>query len=418
MPSNPYSSGAAFPDLSGSINNFTDNLVRLKTHQEDIDMRGRALQETTRQHDLQLPIQQGNLDVARGNLVETGRARATAEEANRLASEKFQTENPQAQPWNISNFMRLNSKLKLAGIPVDDIPFMNDLKTYAADPTMKRGDVAQAVEMNWPEWTAQTADALTQKVSKLSEQAANLPENDPKRGEIMKQVEKTIKAQQMLEGIPADKVKQTLFPDVVQWEQKQAEHQKQIGMDQIKAAISLKAMRGETLTADEKALVGIAPKAPVTRSVAPGGALVGPEGNVLYSNPTRPEANRPVSVAPGGTLVNPQTGAPIYTAPNKPDKGTTETELRAQRKELADNESKLLLNKTNEGAGPLADLHNERSEKPYSYQWKPGKLYGGEYVQVKLPKIKGKQVTAKDVYDTASQRGMTYDEVLRAIGVR
>jgi len=39
-------------------------------------------------------------------------------------------------------------------------------------------------------------------------------------------------------------------------------------------------------------------------------------------------------------------------------------------------------------------------------------------VQVKLPKIKGKQVTAKDVYDTASQRGMTYDEVLRAIGVR
>lgn len=218
---NPYSSGAAFPDMSPTINNFVDNLVRLKTHQEDIDMRGRALQQGQDQFNAELPIKQGQLAVQQGQLAETGRARATAEEANRLAAEKFATENPQAQPWNTSNFMRLNSKLKLAGVPVDDIPFMNDLKTFAADPTMKRGDVASAVEMKWPEWTTQTADALTQKVSKLSEQAANLPENDPKRQEILNQVEKTIKAQKMLESIPADKVKQILFPDIHNYEQNQ-----------------------------------------------------------------------------------------------------------------------------------------------------------------------------------------------------
>jgi hypothetical protein len=38
--------------MSPTINSFVDNLVRLKTHQEDIDMRGRALDETKRQHNV------------------------------------------------------------------------------------------------------------------------------------------------------------------------------------------------------------------------------------------------------------------------------------------------------------------------------------------------------------------------------
>jgi hypothetical protein len=86
---------------------------------------------------------------------------------------------------------------------------------------MLRGDVANDVEMKWPEWSAQTADALTKRVSKLSDQAANLPENDPKRQEFLNQVEKTINAQKMLLSIPADKVKQMLFPDIYQHEQSQ-----------------------------------------------------------------------------------------------------------------------------------------------------------------------------------------------------
>jgi hypothetical protein len=222
------------PEQPSRNNTFADILAGLKlgldaysvyqteaNNERRIDMQGRQLQETTREHNAMLPIQQGQLDVQRGNLVETGRARAVAEEANRLASQKFQTENPQAQPWNMTNYMRIDSKMRLAGIPVDDIPFMNDLKTFAADPNMLRGDVANDVEMKWPEWSAQTADALTKRVSKLSDQAANLPENDPKRQEFLNQVEKTINAQKMLLSIPADKVKQMLFPDIYQHEQNQ-----------------------------------------------------------------------------------------------------------------------------------------------------------------------------------------------------
>jgi hypothetical protein len=72
---NPYETGSPIPNFSPIINNFVDNLVRLKTHQADIDMRGRQLAEQQRQFDIELPIKQreasvkeGNLDVARGNL--------------------------------------------------------------------------------------------------------------------------------------------------------------------------------------------------------------------------------------------------------------------------------------------------------------------------------------------------------------
>jgi len=402
---NPYSSGAAFPNLSPQIMNFTDNLVRLKTHQEDIDMRGRALQETKRQHDLQLPIQQGNLDVARGNLAETQKLRGVQEREQQFKEAAA----PQRQNFDSISAGMITDALEKFGAAEKD--FTDSIKKMGSTPGVTKQMALQEILTQYPNQRQQMIDDSVANLIKNKEKDPNYV-NTPKG-----------KAHQAFIGIlDKDTTGESAFgntslfgPVIKAMKMEEAEKQK-ISMDQIKAAISIKALRGEALTEDEKALVGIAPKAPVTRSVAPGGALVGPEGNVLYSNPTRPEANRPVSVAPGGTLVNPQTGAPIYTAPNKPDKGTTETELRAQRKELADNESKLLLNKTKEGAGPLADLHNERSEKPYSYQWKPGKLYGGEYVQVKLPKIKGKQVTAKDVYDTASQRGMTYDEVLRAIG--
>jgi membrane protein involved in colicin uptake len=262
---------------------------------------------------------------------------------------------------------------------------MNDLKTFAADPTMKRGDVAQAVEMKWPEWATQTADSLTQKVSKLSEQAANLQENDPKRQEIMKQVEKTIKAQQLLESIPADKIKQTLFPDIAQYEQN------------TKAALAAERQVGQEAMLTDR----IASSEKVNQARIESASKTAE----LRARTSEEIAQARLDAARG-------------IAEAKANKGPSETELRAQRKELADNESKLLLNKDKEGAGPLADLHNERSEKPYAYKWKPGKLYGGEYTQIKLPKIKGKQVTAKDVYDTASQRGITYDEVLKAIGVK
>ncbi|MFH2076842.1 MAG: hypothetical protein ABIJ57_16140 [Pseudomonadota bacterium] len=416
---NPYSSGGAFPDLSPTINNFVDNLVRLKTHQDDIDMKGRALQETTRQHNIgafgtETPTP-GMETIPERQLAETARARTTAEDANKLARDKFQTENPRERLYEMSNFMETISKLELAGVSTEDLPFLNgDLKAFAADKKLKRGDIADAVEMNWPEWTAQSADSLEQKAGKLSKQAAALPKNDPKLKEIMGQLEKVINTQKTIESIPADKVKQVLFKDVYQYDQAQEAKQKQEGMDQVKAEIVQRA-RAErrNLTDDEKALLGIKPGP--TRSVAPGGTLVDESGKVVYSNPNRPAgSDRPLSVAPGGTLVSPKTGKPIYTAP---EKGPTDAEKRQTAKLIADAESQIILNPGPEAAGQ-ADLFNQYAEKPYAYTWNENKgtFKGAAWDKVKLPKIKGKQVTAKDVYDTATQRGMTYEDVLRAIG--
>jgi hypothetical protein len=218
---NPYSTGSWLPNLAPQIANFTDNLVRLKTHQDDIDMRGRALQQGQSQFDAALPLRQGELDVARGNLTATQDRNATLKVGQALEQQKFETANPHATPWNMSNFARLNSKLKLAGVPVDDLPFINDLKAFAADPSMLRGDVAGAIEMKWPEWSAQAAETLSQKVGKLTDQAAAMPENDPKRKEVLGQIEKTVNAMKLMESIPADKIKQTLFPDIHQYDQNQ-----------------------------------------------------------------------------------------------------------------------------------------------------------------------------------------------------
>lgn len=41
---NKFTSGAAFPDLSPTINNFADNLVRLKMHQDNVDFRARQME--------------------------------------------------------------------------------------------------------------------------------------------------------------------------------------------------------------------------------------------------------------------------------------------------------------------------------------------------------------------------------------
>lgn len=175
---------------------------------------------------------------------------------------------------------------------------------------------------------------------------------------------------------------------------------------------------GTTWTAPSK------PEAP--RSVAPGGALVGPDGNVIYTNPNRPESNRPVSVPEGGTLINPQTGTVIYTAP-KTAKELTPNEKRMSDKDITETES-LILGKDSKGKPnaqdpavvPHVDNFNRNAKTPYAYvvEQVKGTIWGTnqEVKKLKLPVIKGKQVTAKDVYDTAAQRGMTYDDVLKAIG--
>lgn len=138
---------------------------------------------------------------------------------------------------------------------------------------------------------------------------------------------------------------------------------------------------------------------------------------LVHRAPVDRAPERPVSVPEGGTLVDPRTGKQIFTA-QKTAKELTPSEKRLQEKDIRETETKILTNKTKEEAAPLVESFNENATAPHFYKWQKGKLYGGEWVKTPLPKIKGKQVTAKDVYDTAAQRGMTYEEVLAAIGVK
>jgi hypothetical protein len=200
-------------------------------------------------------------------------------------------------------------------------------------------------------------------------------------------------------------------------------------------------MGGKLTPEDGQKIMGlITSEKPV--NVAQGGSLVDPRtGNVIYSSPAKPE--RPVSVAPGGTIVDPDTGKPLYTAPAKPERpvsvpeggtlvdprtGTvlhtspktpkepTPTEQRTLSKSIADAEATILSNKSKEAASGQVDYFNQYAEKPYAYVWKKGSVYGGDWTKIKLPTIKGKQVTAAEVYYTAVQNGKTYDDILKSIG--
>jgi len=157
----------------------------------------------------------------------------------------------------------------------------------------------------------------------------------------------------------------------------------------------------------------VAPEKPSV--VGPGASLVPPGANrPSYTNPNRatPEP-APTIVPPGASVLPRGATTPSYIAPEAAPKPA---ETRATSKEVADAETLIGANSTKEAVAGKVDFFNQYANKDYVYQWKKGKLYGGEWEKVKLPEIQGRQVTAKDVYDTAAQRGMTYEAVLRAIG--
>lgn len=148
--------------------------------------------------------------------------------------------------------------------------------------------------------------------------------------------------------------------------------------------------------------------------VPPGGALVDSTGARLFTNPNKPDSERPVVVPEGATLTSP-TGAPLLTT-QKTTKGPTATEQRMEEKAIADAEGKILANKSNDAAAGQVDYFNQNAVKPYAYTWKPGKLYGGTWEKAPLPKNNaGKQITAKDIWDYAQQKGMTYEDVLNQV---
>ena len=243
--------------INQGVQNLTATGMKLmemrnqQRHQQALEAnQAMQLQENARRHQETIGVQQQQL-------AETQRQRATAEEAQALAQQKFLAENPDQQPWDMTRFTKMDSKIRLMGLSPDDIPFWNDLKAMAADPKLLLGDVANVVQNKWPEWKAQSGESLYTKASQLSDKAAALPENDPKRKELMAQIDKAMKTMTLIESIPDDKVKQTLFPDIWQKEQKDVKDVKPVTLDQLKAAIAMNPALAKSLSPEQQAVLGI-----------------------------------------------------------------------------------------------------------------------------------------------------------------
>ena len=95
--------------------------------------------------------------------------------------------------------------------------------------------------------------------------------------------------------------------------------------------------------------------------------------------------------------------------------GQSPADARKETTDIAKMESTILTNKDSDAVGPQVDAWRQMAKKPYTYTWKPG-IIGGSWEKLKLPVLKGKQVTSDEVYFTAEKNGMTYDDVLKQIG--
>lgn len=122
----------------------------------------------------------------------------------------------------------------------------------------------------------------------------------------------------------------------------------------------------------------------------------------------------------------------LMPPPKKEPKGPKEptfTEERMSAKDAAKAEE-AIVSPENEGnpalVGPIS-IFNRFSNKPYVYIWKiekqkKGSLWWkkdvevGKTQKIDLPVVNGKQVTAKEVWFTAQENGITMMEVLKLIG--
>lgn len=306
---------------------------------------------------------------------------------------------------------RIGGMVKRLGLDKALGPELEQLQRYGADRNFTMGAAHDDFVSGWDQ---KKADIL----NRMSQDAMEKIAKDPAYAES-----KEGKAQQaIMDMIYADEsgdyTSSLLFPGVAE----QKAREKANTRAALMTAQNERAKNRYILTdrglfdTTTQQIVPDTGKIPTLVNVPPGGTAINPTtGETVFTNPNRPGSDRPVSVSPGATLVDPGTGRAIFTAPEKPEKGTTPTEQRNLAKTIADAEEKISLNATNEAAGPQVDLFHQYAEKPYAYAWAPGRLYGGEWKKTQLPKVNGKQVTAKDVYDTAAARGMTFDEALARI---
>lgn len=311
MPSaNPFSSGSWLPNLSPQIANFADNLVRLKTHSDEMDLRGRALQQGQSQFDATNKISQGNLEVSRGQLAETGRARATAEEANKLARVKLTPDQGEFTPVNESRARAaLKAKTGL-GASIDKI-FGQYVTPFAQDNAATKGTL-------YDHLASQGKESVTGMLNEIQADYEKNLAKDPNYAKTQQGKEAENLMNVLYNSPDGSVLASGVMPDVARYRKEQEANTKAALLlanpPTFEKLIAEKVKSGEITPEEGSRLIHpVAPQRPA--SVLPGASLVDPSGNVVYTNPAKPE--RPVSVTPGATLVDPGTGKPVYRAPGK-----------------------------------------------------------------------------------------------------
>ncbi|MFA7462954.1 MAG: hypothetical protein WCY59_07420 [Anaerovoracaceae bacterium] len=106
---NKFTSGAAFPDLSPTINNFADNLVRLKMHQDNVDYRARQMEA-------QQPILDAQVAEAKMKMEKMERERAQAQQPVDLTVHPMRLAMPEETRPQILDFFRQNGLVNERGI--------------------------------------------------------------------------------------------------------------------------------------------------------------------------------------------------------------------------------------------------------------------------------------------------------------
>ena len=365
---NPYASGAAFPDLSPTINSFVDNLMRLKMHQEDIDLKGRQLTQDKEQFE-----------------VTSATSKFQLEEAKKKKAEMLKPMDITVHPM----FLSLPDESKQEAMKFFSANQFTDERGVGTTESIMRG--IDILEKSKPLF--QTVMGPVVKAKQAAVTAAWDEFQQAQATQDPKKIQ-TAKAKY-------DQAYLSYGNSLGKFD----EHMKLL--DQQEQARELKQMEIDARRSEET----WGPETP------------GPEGTTrqkssrgqLKTVHTPAKLERPISVAPGASLVSPRGGAPIYTAP---EKGPSDAEKRQTAKLIADAEGKILLNPGPESEGQ-ADLFNQYAEKPYAYIWNEnkGSFKGAKWDKVKLPKIKegGRtiQVTAKDVWDSAHAEGISFEESLK-----
>lgn len=268
--------------------------------------------------------------------------------------------------------------------------------------------------INSPELLSEQMKDLTTKETELKT-ALSTAKKPEEQAAIQKEL------QGILQGKDALSMRSKEFADMLDNKKKleileKTANEKNVDIKHIQGQIGLKALRGEKLTDVEKAILQ-------GKQDTFGGT-----SNFTYDKRTgaiKQERSSKPSKITNKIIVDPDSstgysyadegGNPIAEAPKekviKPGKDTS----RREALDVAKAEEKILSNQSKEAAGAHVDIFNRYAEKPYAYQWKKGKLYGGSWEKIKLPVINGQQATAAEIYYTAEKHGMTYDAVLNQV---